>query len=232
MPGATGELGACGGGAAQAAEPLAHAFGQTFWVGGRADRAGADPGAGSACRRHRPALELYNLLVMKDGQLFEKDGRYELRFVRELVASGREGLEAITEPAGLSAWFPFDIVGERATGAPLRVRVPRGRGRPDFAGAMVEFTPPSVMELAGRTTRRCGSSSRRRGAGCVLTLINRFDEIGKAARDAAGWHACLDALEASLAGASIDADARLGQVHPDYVARFGPEAATIGPPTE
>jgi hypothetical protein len=22
-------------------------------------------------------------------------------------------------------------------------------------------------------------------------LINRFDEIGKAARDAAGWHACL-----------------------------------------
>ena len=27
-----------------------------------------------------------------------------------------------------------------------------------------------------------------------LTLINRFDEIGKAARDAAGWHACLDAL--------------------------------------
>ena len=64
----------------------------------------------------------------------------------------------------------------------------------------------------------------------MLTLINRFDEIGKAARDAAGWHACLDVLEASLAGASIDAVRRWGAVHPGYVARFGPAASTIGPP--
>ena len=70
------------------------------------------------------------------------------------------------------------------------------------------------------------------GAGCVLTLINRFDEIGKAARDAAGWHACLDALEASLAGASIDAGARLEARSTRATStRFGPEAATIGPPT-
>ena len=69
---------------------------------------------------------------------------------------------------------------------------------------MVEFSPPSVMELRweGDETLRLEVAP---GSGCVLTLINRFDEIGKAARDAAGWHACLDALEAWLAGESIDA---------------------------
>ncbi len=66
--------------------------------------------------------------------------------------------------------------------------------------------------------------------GCVLTLINRFDEIGKAARDAAGWHACLDALEAWLDDASVDLSGRWAEVHPGYVSEFGPEAATIGPP--
>jgi hypothetical protein len=61
-------------------------------------------------------------------------------------------------------------------------------------------------------------------------LINRFDEIGKAARDAAGWHACLDALEAHLDGEPLDSMERWQAVHPGYVERFGPEAATLGPP--
>ena len=74
--------------------------------------------------------------------------------------------------------------------------------------------------------------ARGRRRGCVLTLINRFDELGKAARDAAGWHACLDALEASLAGASVDAAARLAARSTRATSsRFGPAAATIGPPT-
>ncbi|HEX4282698.1 MAG TPA: hypothetical protein VHZ27_18155, partial [Solirubrobacteraceae bacterium] len=59
-----------------------------------------------------------------------------------------------------------------------------------------------------------------------------LDERGKAARDGAGWHTCLDALERSLSG---DGDAReqmngWKDVHEHYVESFGPEAATIGPP--
>ena len=30
--------------------------------------------------------------------------------------------------------------------------------------------------------------------GCVLLFTNTFDELGKAARDGAGWHSCLDLL--------------------------------------
>ncbi len=96
---------------------------------------------------------------------------------------------------------------------------------------MVEFSPESVMELRWEGDETLRLELAETDGGCVLTLINRFDEIGKAARDGAGWHTCLDALEASLAGSSLDTASRWQAVHPDYVARFGPAAATIGPPT-
>ena len=59
-------------------------------------------------------------------------------------------------------------------------------------------------------------------------------KLGKAARDAAGWHTCLDALESSLAGEAdprsrMQSD-RWSEVHPHYVESFGPEASALGPP--
>ena len=69
-----------------------------------------------------------------------------------------------------------------------------------------------------------------RGAGCTLTFTDTIEAQGKAARDGAGWHVCLEALAARLDGAEPPAASRWKEVHPGYVARFGPEAATIGPP--
>ncbi len=45
-----------------------------------------------------------------------------------------------------------------------------------------------------------------------------------------GGQGCLDALQALIDGAEPPAGERWQQVHPGYVARFGPEAAAIGPP--
>ena len=58
-------------------------------------------------------------------------------------------------------------------------------------------------------------------------------ELGKAARDGAGWHECLDRLVA-LHAPRPDATpaATWSDVNPIYVERFGPEASTIGPPQE
>jgi uncharacterized protein YndB with AHSA1/START domain len=167
---------------------------------------------------------------MKDGELLKRDGRFELRFVRSLSHPLEKVWEAVTSAEGLSAWFPFDVVGERRAGAPLAFVFREGEGEP-FHGSMLEFSPRSVMELRWEGDETLRLELRSASGGCELTLINRFDEIGKAARDAAGWHACLDALSASLAGSSIDTGAVWGEVHPGYVDRFGPEAATIGPPS-
>jgi hypothetical protein len=70
--------------------------------------------------------------------------------------------------------------------------------------------------------------------GCLLTLLDTIDEVGKAARDGAGWLVCLDKLELALAGETpswTDGD-RFQKVHPEYIDRLGPAAATIGPPTQ
>jgi uncharacterized protein YndB with AHSA1/START domain len=168
---------------------------------------------------------------MKDGELLQRDGRWELRFTRELTHPVEKVWTAITSQEGLSAWFPFDVVGERAAGAPLRFEFREGEG-PAFEGSMVEFSPRSVMELRWEGDETLRLELAPSGAGCVLTLINRFDELGKAARDAAGWHTCLDVLDCSLAGEpqAFDSSDRWQSVHPAYVTRFGPAAATIGPP--
>jgi hypothetical protein len=56
--------------------------------------------------------------------------------------------------------------------------------------------------------------------------------VEKAARDGAGWHTCLDALQAALGERENDRDSMDAwrAVHPHYVESFGPEAAMIGPP--
>ena len=167
---------------------------------------------------------------MKDGELFPS-GRPLRAAVRPRAgASGREGLagrDVARGPVGLVPVRRRGGAGDRRFA--LRFVFREGEGEP-FAGSMVEYSPRSAMELRWEGDETLRLELAPAGSGCVLTLINRFDEIGKAARDAAGWHACLDVLEASLAGASIDAGARWGEVHPGYVSRFGPEAATIGPP--
>ena len=100
-------------------------------------------------------------------------------------------------------------------------------------GEMLAFDPPSRMELRwGEEIMRF--ELRPDGEGSVLTFTNIFDETGKAARDGAGWHSCLDLLGYAAGGqqAPWSAADRWRQVHDAYVERFGPEAATIGPPKE
>jgi uncharacterized protein YndB with AHSA1/START domain len=159
------------------------------------------------------------------------DGRWQLRFTRTVDHPPSKVWRAITEPEHLAAWFPTTIEGERAAGAPLRFSFPGGEAEP-FDGEMLAFDPPAALELRWGTDI-VRIELRPDGDGTELTLLDTLDERGKAARDGAGWHTCLDALEADLRG---DPDARSAlhtgwsAVHPDYVERFGPQAATIGPP--
>ena len=158
------------------------------------------------------------------------DGHWQLRFTRTLRHPQSKVWRAITEPEHLSQWFPTTIEGERAPGAPLRFSFPGGEA-PPMDGEMLEFKPEDVMELRwGPDVIRI--ELRPVPEGTELTLIDILEEHGKAARDGAGWHVCLDALEAALGG-DDDARQRMSTwdaVHPHYVESFGPAAATIGPP--
>lgn len=165
-----------------------------------------------------------------DGELEQHEGRWRLRFTRRLRHPPQRVWEALTAPANLDAWFPTTIEGERAPGAALRF-AHRGAEAPPEEGQMLRYEPPAVLEFRWGTDVLC-FELRPDGDGTVLTLVDTIDDLGKAARDAAGWHECLDVLAHHLDGEAPpwSPGDRWAQVHPAYVEAFGPEAATIGPP--
>ena len=168
---------------------------------------------------------MYGTLEQRD------DGRWQLRFTRMLRHPQETVWRAISEPEHLAHWFPSTIEGERIPGARLRFSFPEHTGVEPIDGEMLAYEPPSVMELRWGTDL-LRFELRADGGGTELTLTDTLDELGKAARDGAGWHTCLDALEAELDGAP-DARDRLGrwsEVQPRYAEMFGPQATTIGPP--
>jgi uncharacterized protein YndB with AHSA1/START domain len=163
------------------------------------------------------------------GLLEEAGGRWRLRFTRTLRYPPEVVWRALTEPDDLAAWFPTTVEGERAAGAPLRFSFPKGEAEP-FDGEMLVYDPPSVLEFRwGPDTLRF--EVRPVPGGSRLTLLDTFEEQGKAARDAAGWHVCLDALDAHLADpATTPEPSAWKPLNDAYTERFGPEASSVGPP--
>jgi uncharacterized protein YndB with AHSA1/START domain len=167
---------------------------------------------------------------MTHGRLDTAGQQAKLVFTRKLAHPPDKVWRALTEADHLKAWFPTTIEGERRAGAKLRFTFPNDEA-PPMDGEMLVYDPPKVMEFRwGPDTLRIELKSEDDGT--VLTLVDTLDEYGKAARDAAGWHEKLDYLEVALAGTKPQwkGGEIWKRVHPEYVARFGPEAATIGPP--
>lgn len=167
------------------------------------------------------------------GRLVPDGDRWQLRFVRHLPHPPEKVWRAVTEPEHLAVWFPTTIDGDRAAGAELTFEFPH-EGAPAMKGEMLTWDPPRLLEL------RWGDEDVLRielapdddaAGGTRLTLTDVFTEKGKAARDGAGWHACLDVLGAHLAGDHDgDDEPRWARLAPVYRDAFGPDAATIGPP--
>jgi uncharacterized protein YndB with AHSA1/START domain len=167
---------------------------------------------------------------MKEGRLEQAGDRWQLHFTRRLPHPPEKVWLALTEPEHLKEWFPNDIEGERKEGATLR-HVFRNDEAPDMTGEMVVYDPPSILEFTwGEDTLRFELQAD--GDGTVLELVDVLEDVGKGARDGAGWHVCLDALEQHMRGEPTrtqDMDV-WRPVHDAYVKSFPPEASTIGVP--
>jgi uncharacterized protein YndB with AHSA1/START domain len=162
------------------------------------------------------------------GVLAEHPDGWQLTFTRLFAHPPEKVWRALTEPEHLAVWFPETVIGEFRAGAKLRFV---SEEPPDgFDGEIRVFEPPRAMEMAwGPDVLRFDLEAH--AGGTRLTMTDTFADVGKAARDGAGWHECLARLEANLddrepAGWGIV----WKEIHPHYVAALGPEAATIGPP--
>jgi uncharacterized protein YndB with AHSA1/START domain len=143
-----------------------------------------------------------------DGTLHVENGLTVLRFERRLAHPAGKVWHALTDSEALRHWFPQDVTADLRPGGQMPPRVFAYRWGTDLLRWELQPTDD----------------------GCLLIFTDTLTERGEAARDGAGWHVCLDALQAWIDGAEAPAADRWQQVHPGYVERFGPEAATIGPP--
>ena len=166
------------------------------------------------------------------GTLSGQNGTYVLRFERRLSHPVEKVWQALTDPPALRHWFPQDVEGEWGLGAKLQF-VFREAGEygdiPPFDGEVLEYDPPRLLAYSwGPDSLRW--ELRPDGDGCLLIFTDTLEEQGKAARDGAGWHVCLDHLRAWIDGTEPPPADGWNQVHPGYVKQFGPAAATLGPP--
>ena len=126
--------------------------------------------------------------------------RNALTFERRLAHPVERVWRAVTDPAELAHWFPSAVSGEFAPGGRLTFEFP-GADMPTMEGEVVELEPPRRFAFTwGEDELRIELEPAAEG--CVLRFTCLFSEPERAARDAAGWHVCLDVLEQHLDGTS------------------------------
>lgn len=165
------------------------------------------------------------------GTLEKVGDDWQLRFVRRFAKSAARVWRAVGDPDGMRAWFPARMEGERRAGSPLTFVFAEAPEH-DSHGEMIAYEPPHLLEMTWEDDRLRAELHDVEDGGCELRFSATFRELGKAARDAAGWHVCLDDLERHVAGHATDEadDAAWQPLMKEYSAKFPPEASTIGPP--
>jgi uncharacterized protein YndB with AHSA1/START domain len=163
------------------------------------------------------------------GRLDRTHEKPQLVFTRHLKHPPEKVWRAITRPEHLKAWFPDNVEGTFEPGAKLRFFSDDLKF--DFDGEVLAYEPPRLLEIRWGTDLLRLEVEPDGAGGTTFTLTDTIDEIGKAARDGAGWHECLDYLEAELDGRppTWKPGERWAAEHPKYQAAFGAEASTIGP---
>lgn len=171
-----------------------------------------------------------------DPVLEDQEGRIVLRFERVLAHPPERVWRALTEESELRRWHPSPFTFEARSGGTVRYLPPNGAAFGD--GEVTVFEPPRVLAYTwGDDLLRWELRPHDGEVGTLLVLTHIFDDRLKSARDAAGWHLCLDALAWSLDG--VEKPAPVGEaaagfgwrdLNARYEQRFGIDPREATPP--
>ncbi len=136
------------------------------------------------------------------GAEVQKDGeKWTLVLVRELRHPPAMVWQALTDPAQLSAWAPFDADRSLAAVGPVKLSTV-GTPTPQVSGSTVKRAEaPRLLEYNwGGNDLRWELAPLGNGTRLKLwhSIDRRFISWG-----AAGWHICFDVLERLLAGEPV-----------------------------
>ena len=156
----------------------------------------------------------------------DEEGRWTLVFVRELKHSPEKVWAALTDPASLRDWSPFDP--DRNLGATGPVQLTMAGPQPETTQALVSrVDEPNLLEYTwGDDVLRW--QLEEIATGTRLTLFHTLENRSWLAKVTAGWHICIDVLERALDGRPVGRivadEARLvgwEQLNADYAEQFG-----------
>ena len=157
---------------------------------------------------------------MNDGTLHTAGGRSVLRFERALRHSPEKVWPALTDPAELAHWFPARVEVDLRPGGRMRFIFPGEEFEAAGAsGRITEFEPPRLIAWKW-DVEAYSFELTAEGDACVLVFTHAFDTPAEAAKFAAGWHLCLDGLQARLDGAPAPSPDGWGGHHERYVRSF------------
>jgi uncharacterized protein YndB with AHSA1/START domain len=119
------------------------------------------------------------------------EGKPAVRFERVYPHPVERVWRSITVPEEMAAWFPCTVEVDLREGGAMRFTFDENVVEP-MDGEVVELDPPKVFAFMwGKDLLRLELAPE--GDGTRLTLLQTLDE-DEAARNAAGWHVCLDKL--------------------------------------
>jgi uncharacterized protein YndB with AHSA1/START domain len=173
-------------------------------------------------------LEQYTPGPARGAQVRKDGDKWTLILVRELRHPPAMVWEALTDPAHLSAWAPFDADRNLAAEGPVKLSM-TGTKPQVFESAVKRAEAPRLLEYSwGGNDLRWELETF--GGGTRLTLWHNIDHRF-ISWGAAGWHICFDVLERLLAGEPTGriagADAmKFGwqRLNTEYAKQFGIEA--------
>ena len=137
------------------------------------------------------------------GAQVRKDGeKWTLILVRELRHSPEKVWQALTDPAHLREWAPFEADGSLGTVGTVKLTTVRATTPQVSETKVTRADAPKVLEYSwwGKDVR--WELEALGGGGTRLTLWHNIDRRF-ISWGAAGWHICFDVLERLLAGEPI-----------------------------
>lgn len=131
---------------------------------------------------------------MTEAMLLNAGGRPVLRFERHLDQPVETVWRAVTDVQEMRAWFPTRIeIEEWRVGASLTHHFEHP-GMDPLPGSVLEWEPPRRVAFTWGGDTITFDLTPAGDGGTVFVLSEELD-AGHAARNAAGWEACLDRLE-------------------------------------
>jgi uncharacterized protein YndB with AHSA1/START domain len=154
------------------------------------------------------------------GRYSDRNGQPRIRFERVFSHPVAAVWSAITDPGQLGQWFPTTVEwSELAPGAAIRFRFAEG-DYPEMSGEVREVHEPARFVFTwGDDELEFELTPAEAGSACHLAFTVALDVADKAARDGAGWEACLDALDLVAGGTAPERPLPTDRWH-EYYAEY------------